>query len=384
MKPFRRYGLFEPDPDMRALLRALLDVAEPTAGALELVTRGLTPDANIGLQRLIPLALSKPWAARLPPDLRERCDLERRGAAIRSFAYNNFVVSIVRMLNQHGITPLLLKGYPLGRLYYAEAALRPSYDLDFLLKPEDRSPALKCLQDKGFEATHPEVLALNGAAMPSLNHGANGLEMRRAGASFDIDLHWYVLQCSMWEDADAGFWRRAVAMKVGDGHAVTLGASDHLLHACMHGRQQNGVLPFRWIVDAGLILTRSGSVDWDTVVATAREHRFPRPVGGCLVYLRDVIGLPVPREVTDELSRAPMPVADRMYFAMDVADLTEWSLPRKLVMKYLSYRRLAGTAGFESPGFFTWWKSSWNARTFGELVIGIYTRITAPIRRRER
>jgi hypothetical protein len=109
---------------MRALLRALLDVAEPTAGALELVTRGLAPDANMGLQRLIPLALSKPWAARLPPDLKERCSLERRGAAIRAFAYSNFAISIMRMLNQDGITPLLLKGYPLGRLYYADAALR--------------------------------------------------------------------------------------------------------------------------------------------------------------------------------------------------------------------------------------------------------------------
>jgi hypothetical protein len=381
MKPHGRYGLYEPDSDTRALLRALLDVADPTDGALELVARGMAPDANIGLQRLVPFALSKPWAERLPLDLKTRCNLERRSAAIRAFAYDNFAISIVRMLNKEGITPLLLKGYPLGRLYYADAAFRPSSDLDFLLKPEDRFPALKCLQDKGFEPTHPEILTSNATGTSSLNHGANGVEMRRPAASFDIDLHYYVLQCSMWKDADAGFWQRAVAMEAGDGHAVTLGTGDHLLHACMHGRQQNGVLPFRWIVDAGLIL-RSESVEWDTVVAAAKEHRFPGPLGGCLAYLRDAIGLPAPREAIDELLRAPVPAADRLYFAMDVADFGHRSLGKKLVMKYLSYRRLAASAGGESLNFFTWWKSSWKAATLGELVVGIYARIIAATKRK--
>ena len=57
---------------------------------------------------------------------------------------------LYQSLQNHGIPTLVLKGLPLAQQYYGDLGLRVLYDLDFLIRPSDRSRALAVFNESGY------------------------------------------------------------------------------------------------------------------------------------------------------------------------------------------------------------------------------------------
>jgi len=367
-----RYGIWMPAPAMRDLLRALLDIAPPTPAAMALLRQGLAPDAEPGLRRLIPLALARPWAATLDPAWHAQAADEGRRAAVRALAFQHFAERMIRGLNAERIEVLLLKGYPLGQLVYDDPSHRPAADLDLLVHPEDVGRARAWFEGQGFRPI-AEVLD------PRVSHA---LCLRHGQERFEIDLHWKALYCARWTHADDGFWRRAVRFDTPAGTALTLSPSDHLIHACLHGREGNLLSPFRWIVDAGQILRRQGGrLDWALVIEVAMDQRYPGPLAGCLRYLREVIGLPIPVEVVDRLEAAPMPAADRIFFRLRRSGGLRSGLLSRAAALILLYGRHRHASGGGALGFFEWLRLRWHLDAARELPLATLRRSLASLRR---
>lgn len=340
-----RYGIWSPSADMRDLLRALLDLAPPTPAAMALLQSGLAADADPGLKRLVPLGASKPWTTAIASTAAGAA--VERAAAVRALTFERFAARVVGALNQLGIEPLLLKGYPLARIYYDDPGHRPASDLDLLVHPEDAARALAALTELGFQPV----------ADPGDPRLVHALGLWHEQERFELDLHWNTLYCARWKQADDGFWSRAVRFDTRAGRALTLSAGDHLIHACLHGRRANSTSPFRWVIDAGRIVTRSDPpVDWNRLVETAIEQRYPGPLSGCLRYLRDVIGLPIPADVIDRLAEAPMSSADRAFFRLETSAYEAGGPIRKFATLRVLFRRQAGADGLS---FVQWLRLRW-------------------------
>jgi len=96
------------------------------------------------------------------------------------------VMEVTSILEAAGIRSLLLKGVGLAYEYYPDPALRPSSDIDLLLKKEDILPALELLKSEGYKINTPQVWTSN--LLPKeLKMNAQA----RQGMVIPIEIHHY-------------------------------------------------------------------------------------------------------------------------------------------------------------------------------------------------
>ena len=67
------------------------------------------------------------------------------------------LLEIISLLDKDGIRAILLKGVGLAYEYYPDPALRPSSDIDLLLKQDEILPALELLKSAGYRINTPQT-----------------------------------------------------------------------------------------------------------------------------------------------------------------------------------------------------------------------------------
>ncbi len=109
--------------------------------------------------------LDKRWTETgFMPNLSQAIRDRFSSATLKNNRRNMRLLTILNDLNTslqaQNIPTLISKGLPVGQTYYGNLGLRVLYDIDLLIKSEDKSAALKILQRKGyvpFSATvHPK------------------------------------------------------------------------------------------------------------------------------------------------------------------------------------------------------------------------------------
>jgi Uncharacterised nucleotidyltransferase len=254
------------------------------------------------------------------------------------------VARAVRLLEEHGITTMVLKGVPLGVLFYPHVALRPMQDLDVLV-PEHLAPvALDLLQANGW--------VRSGAHWPRESHRCSRIRNLLANVEEqwllqiqpsinlvdcerrEIDLHWNLLRTASFPGADKSFWDSAIPFTFEGIETRTLCATDHLLHACAHGITWNKIPPVRWVADSAMIV-RTASIDWDRLVMLTDRLHAALPVSDGLHYLASLLDLRVPPEVLKRLARLKVSRMERLdYNRMQSEPRSgpvEWARSRYLI-----------------------------------------------------
>jgi hypothetical protein len=218
----------------------------------------------------------------------------------------------VRLLEEHGIATLMLKGVPLAALFYRDVAIRPMQDLDVMV-PEQLAPAaLDLLQSNGWSRTgarwprEPHRRSWVGSVLPDVEE-QRLVQLQPSinlvdGEGREVDLHWNLLHSVSFPGADQAFWDSAIPFTFEGIATRTLCATDHLLHACAHGVMWNDLPPVRWVADSAMIL-RTAPIDWDRLVMLTDRLHMALPVSDGLHYLESVLDLPVPPGVLKQLAR---------------------------------------------------------------------------------
>jgi hypothetical protein len=254
-----------------------------------------------GLDRLTPRVqqlLPSCYARRhsLEPGAAELATLKR--AYLASWAKNRRLFEclhqLIELLRQRDCPGVVLKGAALAPLYYGDLAARSMGDVD-LLVPEARfAEVVNAMMARGWRPLHhhPERFDARFChAIAMLNdHGTS------------VDLHCHVVSESCEPDADREFWEGAVPFRAEGLEALTLCASDHLVHACAHGVWWVENPPLRWVVDVAMILRScEGGIDWNRVLRQAQARGVGLRVGKALHVLL-ALGLQVPPDVADRLT----------------------------------------------------------------------------------
>jgi len=285
------------------LVAALLAGAwRPVAAPPALPAREIEPVLRSAEARLLgagcgPLV----WRAVATTDLRSHASAAPYRDAYRHHAVHaevelRGIAAAVAALREHGIEPLLVKGWATARLY-PELGLRPFGDLDLCVRPEEREAAER-------------ALALSALAGPI------------AGPIARVDLHTSLADLA-GRSLDELYERGALAA-LGDPAATrvrVLDAGDHLRLLALHLLRHGAWRPL-WLCDVALVVERDGAaLDWDLCLRGTR--RDARRVACVMGLARRVLGAELPSGLPPEVSRA----VRRVPRWLVAATLAQWGRP---------------------------------------------------------
>ena len=233
------------------------------------------------------------------------------------------IADLLHELSEAGIETLILKGAALVSLYYEDPGLRPMADIDVMVRPEQAGKTAALLEAQGWRPK-ADFQAQRRSRHSVGFIGENGLE---------LDLHWYLLRQCCYPGADLRLWENAVPVRVGGVEALAPGPADLLLHTLVHGSWWSAQPSIRWVADAVIVISGSGTagsgaaaslaagsrLDWAYLVEEARARQVVLTVREMLTYLLETFSAPVPEVVMAELRSEPVTRAERIVYAIETS-----------------------------------------------------------------
>jgi hypothetical protein len=219
----------------------------------------------------------------------------------------SLVPAVVEGFREKGIPCLLLKGAGLtATCYQGNFGVRTMTDLDLLIPEERIADALAWLHASGWKST-----SIYRREYVPAHHAGNF----RHRSGVDLDLHWHLLHQRAESRCDRLFWERAVAAELRGTECRTLCATDHLIHACVHGSHWDPVKTIRWVADAYVLVDKS-AIDWERVVAMSAELEIIPLMQDMLGRLKTDYRAEIPQAALDALGRLKCPSWQRREFAL--------------------------------------------------------------------
>jgi hypothetical protein len=137
------------------------------------------------------------------------------------------LVEVVDLLESAGMAVRVLKGLAVATLDYPDAQMRPTGDVDLLVRAEDLERAGSVIEAVGGHRTDPDPRRGYSTIV-----GKGATYATDAG---EIDLHRLLVWGPLGVRLDPGLlWERRRTFVVGARELTTLSLEDTLLHACCH------------------------------------------------------------------------------------------------------------------------------------------------------
>ncbi|MCJ7487050.1 MAG: nucleotidyltransferase family protein [Candidatus Aminicenantes bacterium] len=171
-----------------------------------------------------------------------------------------------------GLRAALTKGGRLALDLYPEPALRPFWDVDFIVHPADWPALKKILGDIGYT----EAADSGGgpaAADPPLDWTYSPYYRKD---SLFLEFHFTPLGLHFPNREGDGLWSSASRLNVRGTEAMILPAEHELCYLCIHA-QQHSYQRLIWLSDIAELSLRPG-LDWDRVLRISQADRVRGPV----------------------------------------------------------------------------------------------------------
>jgi hypothetical protein len=252
---------------------------------------------------VLPLAY---WNLRDEPGAVPGFVLERlRLAFLRNLARTTQVYRELELflesVRRSGLRVALTKGGRLALDVYPDSALRPFWDVDFIVHPSDWAELRRILAGLDFVEASGEALGTSGAAGRALDWTYS--PYFRKGSLF-LEFHASPLGLHFPGLGGDGFWSSAGRLRVRGTEAMVLPAENELCYLCVHA-QQHSYQRLIWLADIARLSGRAG-LDWGWVCRIAREERIKGPVFHGLRLAETLWPGSVPPEPRNELRPGPV------------------------------------------------------------------------------
>ena len=251
-------------------------------------------------QGLAPLlAFSLRNQAALPPRIEAELKTRWRQAEGRWLLATNSLHAVLGAFRRSGLSVIPLKGPLLARELYPDPVIRPTSDLDLLIRRDDIERADTLLRKMGYRRA-PDAHSWE-------------FDVTYDQATFyvheellPVDLHWELLSSPSFRrssriDSDE-IWARAVEVVFDDTPRLALSHEDLLLYLALHLAVHHAFSGVIWQLDIALALHCYGDkLDWDALLARAVRWRVARPLFFVLEMIKERYRLRLPSERLMEL-----------------------------------------------------------------------------------
>jgi Uncharacterised nucleotidyltransferase len=222
-----------------------------------------------------------------------------RATTMRNLRFQAETAAVARALQPLGVDTLVLKGAHLATSVYEQIGLREMSDIDLLVRREHLAAAVEVLTARGYAPLQAFSIELDTAFH---HHLTRFVKADTAG----IELHWTLTIPTEPHGVDPlTLWGRAQPLDVGGVRVYGLSQEDLLLHLCYHTSYQHqfrfGLRPFCDV--AALTARRDVPLDWQMLVARARDWTWDRGVYLTLRLAHEMVGAPIPAHALEALAR---------------------------------------------------------------------------------
>ena len=249
---------------------------------------------------------SLPEDRRPPVQIRDRLKNIFLASAARSLRQAAQLGKIEQALAAAGIRCLVLKGLALSRTVYPEPGLRPSADIDILVRPEQMAEADGILLSLGYARKSDNFRLYRELTIEEIYTSADKNRCL-------VELHWdnHHFRGLPTPEGPDGLFARAVPGPVpGSG---CLSPEDSLINAAIHLAMQHArEVRLIWIMDIALLAKElKDPADWQALKDRSRLWQVRPAAAHCLELARLWFGLEPPADFSAFLSDPPLSRAER-------------------------------------------------------------------------
>jgi hypothetical protein len=216
---------------------------------------------------------------------------------------------LLESVRRSGLRAALTKGGRLALDVYPDTALRPFWDVDFVVHPADWEGLRSVLAGLGFAETSNGFPEDPGAGGPALDWTYSPYFKKD---SLVLEFHGSPLGLHFPGQGGDGFWPSAGRLRVRGTEAMVLPAENELCHLCVHA-QQHSYQRLIWLADIARLAGRAG-LDWNWICRIARNERIKGPVFYGLHLAETLWPGSVPPQACQDLRPGPVESAGLRLF----------------------------------------------------------------------
>jgi hypothetical protein len=293
----------------------------------KLLQSGVEWDKLIQLARdaiitpLLYLQLSTVCPTLVPPDVMEQLRTDFQANAQHNAMLIRDLLTIVKRFNREGIPVIPYKDPLSARTVYGNDVPRVYADLDVFIHEGDVARATEVLRTLGY--SHISYIdAIADALDVAIEYhrifakdqvSYERMFSRDRVGPFDfandhagkLEPHWNFLP-GRWaiRRNNEPLWARARKVPVGGTNVLSFSPEDSLLLACIHGTVIHGWLAWKLLNDVTGLINHT-DLNWDQLVAIARQRGCLRILTVGLLLANEVAGAPLPDDIRQRLDHDP-------------------------------------------------------------------------------
>lgn len=224
----------------------------------------------------------------IPDRIRTTLADRARSCLVLNLRLRHELLRLLELFNQAGIPVIPLKGLYLADLLYGDAALRPTSDLDLLVRTQNLQASQQVLEAAGCTKLPDEEQGADYHVSFVTTDGTMGsvlIELHRDlgerhVAGLDIESVWRSASPITWEDRK--IW--------------TMALPDLFLYTCLHA-VKDGLASVRSLLDIALLLELYGQdLPWPELAQRVKQARIETSISLSLLLSHELLGASAPSE----------------------------------------------------------------------------------------
>jgi hypothetical protein len=329
-------GNLFPSSQQELLLRAALLSGKPVLDAWQAWRQQVDFEKGVDYNslRLLPLLYHNLHKHKPEDQLMQRL----KGIYRKAWSGNQLLiqkaVQVIDMLNNTGISHMVLNGVPLSLMVYKNQAARPISCIDFMVPFAHIKDTINLLSGKSWTMQQPYYLDY------FLRYGTKIMLVHADQTK--LGLFWHPILETEMEEIEPGFMDSALPLKVAESNTHTLCEADALVHTIFHGIRQSNESGLNWIPDAmALINQKDRPVNWDRFIRLIAIYKIGQHANKTLSYLQKSFYAPVPGDIIKVLQATGSGTRGKLIYWHDKrnGDKYPTGVLKKLMALYVNYIR---------------------------------------------
>jgi hypothetical protein len=284
---------------MKALLRGGIDWVSVNQTALQ---HRVTPLLYWNLHATCPEAV--------PEAILEQLQRRFHAISIRNLFLVRELLTLLSMLEAHGIPAIPYKGPVLATSVYGNLALRQFKDLDILVREQDTAHAKDLLLSQGYRLQHQTSATYEAL----FRRFRQTYDLMREDDQVLVELHWNIISWPVFFPANGmSLWEHLESVSLADRPVRTLAPEDVLALLCVHGAKHHWER-LAMICDVAELVRTYPKLDWGRVLEQTSRLGGARMLYLGLFLAQNLLGATVPEDIWRQMHVDPVVrlLADRV------------------------------------------------------------------------
>ncbi len=202
---------------------------------------------------------------------------------------------VINRFNHAGVPVIPLKGVHFAELVQGDIGLRPTTDIDLLVKEEDLGRVTELLGECGYrplDKGYSEDFGQHGRHRPYVREGA--------GVGYFLEVHWNFYLAQPRKLDMMPVWQRAIRRRFNGCEIYTLAPADLVFYLAIQQRL-HGYRSLKLYADLTETIVRFPDVDWHHIIKQADAAGQRTGLYFALRFAALLLRAPVPASVMKEL-----------------------------------------------------------------------------------